>query len=34
VTMQTRLEELESIGRAAFDAVVALENWLGSAGTR
>jgi len=32
--MQTRLEELESVGRAAFDAVVALEEWLGGAGTR
>ena len=32
--MQTRLEELESIGRAAFDAVVALEEWQGGAGTR
>ena len=29
--MQTRLEELESIGRAAFDAI---EDWLGAAGTR
>ncbi len=32
--MQTRLEELESIGRAAFDAVVGIEDWLGGAGTR
>ena len=32
--MQTRLGELESVGRAAFDAVVALEEWLGGAGRR
>ena len=32
--MQTRLEELESVGRAAFDAVVGVQEWLGSAGTR
>jgi len=32
--MPTRLEELESIGRASFDAVVSVQEWLGSAGTR
>jgi len=32
--MQTRLGELENVGRAAFDAVVALEELLGGAGTR
>ena len=32
--MQTRLEELESIARAAFDAIVGIEDWLGGAGTR
>jgi hypothetical protein len=32
--MRTRIEELEGIARAAFDEVVSVEEWLGSAGTR
>lgn len=32
--MQDRHEQLEEIARAAFDAVISVEEWLGSAGTR
>lgn len=32
--MQTKRDELEGIAGAAFDLVVAVEEWLGSAGTR
>ena len=31
--MQDRLEQLEEIARAAFDAVISVEEWFGSAGT-
>jgi len=32
--VQDRLEQLEEIARAAFDAVISVEEWFGSAGTR
>jgi hypothetical protein len=32
--VQDRLEQLEAIARAAFDAVISVDEWLGSAGTR
>lgn len=32
--MQNRLEQLETLARAAFDALVSIEDWQGSASTR
>lgn len=34
MTIQGRLARLETIARAAFDACVSVEDWLGSAGSR
>ena len=32
--MQNRLDQLENLARAAFDALVSVDDWLGSASTR
>lgn len=32
--LQNRPEQLETLARAAFDALVSIEDWLGSASTR